>query len=136
MADAPDASEAAEVREVSRDEARQMVDEGAQLLDVRADHEWEAGRIPGAVHIPLAELSARAGEIDRGVPVVVYCRGGNRSAMAVAALAAAGYEAAKLSAGIVGWGEEGLPMAPEDGYAAESGEAAAVLEARRKADSS
>ena len=37
------------------------------------------------------------------------------------------------SEGIVGWEEEGLPLAPEDGYVAESGEAAAVLEARKKA---
>jgi rhodanese-related sulfurtransferase len=130
MADAP---EAAEVREVSRDEARKLVDDGAQLVDVRADHEWEAGRIPGAVHIPLAELADRAGEIDREQPVVLYCRGGNRSSMAAAALTDAGYDAVKLAEGIVGWEEEGLELAPEGGYVSESGEAAAVLEARKKA---
>jgi hypothetical protein len=53
--------------------------------------------------------------------------------MAAAALAAAGYDAAKLSEGIVGWDEAGLPLAPDDGYVAESGEAAAVLEARKRA---
>ncbi len=121
------------VREVSRDEAREMVAAGAQLVDVRADHEWEAGRIPGAVHLPLDELATRAGELDKDAPVVLYCRGGNRSSMATAALAEAGYDAAKLSEGIVGWEEEGLQLEPEDGYAAESGEAAAVLEARKKA---
>ena len=36
-------------REVSRDEAQKLIDEGAQLVDVRADHEWEAGRIAGAI---------------------------------------------------------------------------------------
>ncbi|HEX8754613.1 MAG TPA: rhodanese-like domain-containing protein [Solirubrobacterales bacterium] len=119
-------------REVSRDEARKLIDEGAQVIDVRADHEWEAGRIAGATHVPLAELSERAAEIDKERPVVLYCRGGNRSTMAAAALVEAGYDAAKLSEGIVGWAEEGLPLEPEGGYVAESGEAAAVLQAQKK----
>ena len=120
-------------REVSREEAQKLIEEGAQVVDVRADHEWEAGHIAGAVHLPLAELAERAGEIDRERPVVLYCRGGNRSTMAAAALADAGYDAAKLSEGIVGWAEAGLPLDPEDGYVSESGEAAAVLEARKRA---
>ncbi len=121
------------VRTISRDEARKLIAAGAQLVDVRTDHEWEAGRIPGAVHLPLDQLATRAGEIDKAKPVVLYCRGDNRSSMATAALGEAGYDAAKLSEGIVGWEEEGLELEPEDGYAAESGEAAAVLEARKKA---
>jgi rhodanese-related sulfurtransferase len=119
-------------KEVSREQAQKLVDEGAQLIDVRADHEWEAGRIAGATHLPLAELSERVGEIDKDRPVVLYCRGGNRSTMAVAALAEAGYDAAKMSEGIVGWSEAGLPLEPEGGVVAESGEAAAVLQARGK----
>jgi len=126
-------SEAGEPREVSREEAQKLVADGAQLVDVRADHEWEVGRIAGATHLPLAELAERAGEIDKERPVVVYCRGGNRSSMATAALAEAGYDAVKLTEGITGWAEEGLPLEPEDGYVAESGEAAAVLQARKRA---
>jgi rhodanese-related sulfurtransferase len=120
-------------REVSREEAQKMVEEGAQLVDVRAEHEWEAGRIAGAVHLPLAELAERTGELDRERPVVLYCRGGTRSTMATDALAEAGFEAAKLTEGIVGWAEEGLPLEPDGGYVAESGEAAAILAARKKA---
>ncbi len=131
MSDEARAAEAG--AEVSRDEAQKLIEEGAQVVDVRADHEWEAGHIAGAVHLPLAELAERAGEIDRERPVVLYCRGGNRSTMAAAALADAGYDAAKLSEGIVGWAEAGLPLDPEDGYVSESGEAAAVLEARKRA---
>ncbi|MFN8215804.1 MAG: rhodanese-like domain-containing protein [Solirubrobacterales bacterium] len=122
-------------KEVSREEAQRLLEDGAQLVDVRAAHEWDAGRIAGATHLPLDELAGRAGEIDRERPVVVYCRGGNRSAMAAAALADAGYRAAKLQEGIVGWIEAGLPVEPEDGYVAESGEAAAVLQARKRAHS-
>ncbi len=122
-----------QANEVSREEAQKLIEDGAQVVDVRADHEWEAGRIAGATHLPLAELAERAGEIDKDRPVLLYCRGGNRSTMAAAALADAGYDAAKLSEGIVGWAEAGLPLAPDDGYVAESGEAAAVLEARKRA---
>lgn len=119
-------------REVSREEAQKLVEEGAQLVDVRAEHEWEAGRIAGAKHVPLAELAERTGEIDKERPVVLYCRGGTRSTMATDALAEAGFDAAKLTEGIVGWDEEGLPLEPEGGYVAESGEAAAILEARKR----
>lgn len=121
-----------EPREVSREEARKLIDEGAQLIDVRADHEWEAGRIAGAEHVPLPELPQRINELDKDQPVVVYCRGGNRSSMATAALADAGFDAVKLSDGIVGWSEEELPLEPEGGYVAESGEAAAILQAQKK----
>jgi rhodanese-related sulfurtransferase len=128
MADAPQG----EAKEVSRDEVRKLIDEGAQVIDVRADHEWEAGRIAGATHVPLPELPQRLGEIDKDRPVVVYCRGGNRSTMATDALAEAGYDAAKLSEGIVGWSEGDLPLEPEGGYVADSGEAAAILQAQKK----
>lgn len=127
-----DEASGSETREVSRAEARKLVDEGAQLVDVRADHEWEAGRIAGAKHVPLAELAERTGELDKERPVVLYCRGGTRSTMATDALAEAGFDAVKLTEGIVGWDEESLPLEPEGGYVAESGEAAAILQARKK----
>jgi rhodanese-related sulfurtransferase len=129
MADSTDATP----KEVSRAEAREMIGAGAQLIDVRADHEWEAGHLPGAVHIALPELAARVAEIDKDRPVIFYCRSDNRSDMATTALAEAGYDAAKLSEGATGWEEEGLELEPEGGYVAESGEAAAVLEARKRA---
>ena len=121
-----------EPREVSREEARKLLDEGAQLVDVRADHEWEAGHIAGADHVPLPELSQRVEEIDKDRPVVVYCRGGNRSSMATTALADAGYDAVKLTEGIVGWERDSLPLEPEAGYVAESGEAAATLQQEKR----
>ena len=128
MADAPQN----EPREVSREEARKLIEEGAQLIDVRADHEWNAGHIAGATHIALPEIPQRTGEIDQDRPVVVYCRGGNRSSMATAALADAGFDAVKLSEGIVGWSGDDLPLEPEGGYVADSGEAAAILQSQGK----
>jgi rhodanese-related sulfurtransferase len=121
------------VKEVSREEAQKLVDDGAQLVDVRAAHEWNTGRIAGATHLPLSELSERAGELEADRPVVLYCRGGNRSTMAAEALETAGYDAAKLTEGIVGWADAGLPLEPDDGYVAESGEAAARLDERKRA---
>ncbi len=121
-----------EIREVSREEAQKLIEDGAQLVDVRAEHEWEMGRIEGATHLPLAELAERTGEIEKDRAVVLYCRGGNRSTMAAEALAAEGYEAVKLSEGIVGWSEAGLPLEPEGGQVAESGHAAAILHAQKR----
>jgi rhodanese-related sulfurtransferase len=118
--------------EVSREQLQKLLSEGAQLVDVRADHEWEMGRIEGATHLPLAELAERAGEIDKDRPVVLYCRGGNRSTMATEALVAEGFDARKLSEGIVGWAEEDLPLEPEGGSVAESGEAASILHAQKR----
>jgi rhodanese-related sulfurtransferase len=122
----------AELPEVSCDELKELAAEGAQLVDVRTDHEWEAGRIAGATHIELSELDARAAEVDRERPVVFYCRGDNRSDMAAAAFAGDGYRASALAGGIQAWADAGLPIEPEDGYVADSGEAAAILEARKR----
>ena len=66
-------------------EASERADAGAQLVDVRSEHEWEAGHIGGATHIVYDELSERAQEIDRDRPVILYCRGGNRSSAGAAA---------------------------------------------------
>ncbi len=112
--------------------APKLVDKDAQLVDVRAEHEWDAGRIGGAVHLPLAELSERIGELDKDRPVVVYCLGDNRAEMAAEALAGAGFDVSPLDGGIRAWVEAGLPLEPEGGYVAESGEAAAILEARKR----
>jgi rhodanese-related sulfurtransferase len=81
----------------------------AQLVDVRRDDEWRGGRIAGARHIPLDELSARAGELGDG-PVVFYCRVGDRSRMAAEAFAASGRDATSVAGGIVAWSEGGLPV--------------------------
>jgi len=120
-------------RVVSREEARALLEGGAQLVDVRVAHEWDAGHIAGATHLPLEELAERSGELDRERPVVLYCRGGTRSSMAAEALEGAGFDAVKLSEGIVGWEEAGLELDSEDSYVAESGEAAALLQARKRA---
>jgi rhodanese-related sulfurtransferase len=90
-----------------------------QLIDVREDYEWEAGRIAGAVHIRLMELPERAAEIDRERPVVFYCRSGTRSAMAGEALATDGFDAHNMAGGLLEWEAAGLPLDPDGGVVAD-----------------
>lgn len=87
----------------------------AQLLDVREQHERDAGYIPPSRHIPLGDLAARVGEIDRGAPVIVYCRVGARSLMAAQALSGAGFEAYSLAGGILDWAASGHELEPSGG---------------------
>lgn len=91
-----------------------------QLIDVRARHEWDAGRIAGARRVELAELAARAREIDRDRPVVFYCSRGGRSAMAAEAFRGAGFDAHNMAGGLLEWQAAGLPLEPPDGRVAES----------------
>ncbi len=86
-----------------------------QIVDVRHPHEWRAGRIAGAMHIPLDELEHRVGEIDRSRPVVAVCRSGNRSIQAMELLRDNGLEAYSLDGGLAEWAASGLPLIAEDG---------------------
>lgn len=90
-----------------------------QVVDVREPYEREAGHIAATTHIPLVQLSARAGEIDRERPVVFYCRVGSRSDMAAQAFRASGYRALSMEGGLVRWAREGLPLSPQGGSVAE-----------------
>jgi rhodanese-related sulfurtransferase len=90
-----------------------------QLVDVREDHEWEAGRLAGARHIELERVASEASTIDRDKPVVFYCRLGARSGMAANAFRRAGYDAYSLDGGITAWAGRGLPLEPEDGAVAD-----------------
>lgn len=88
----------------------------AQVVDVRTEAERDAARVPGTAHIPLERLEEAApAELDRERPVVFYCRGGDRSAMAAEAFSASGWQASSMAGGIVAWAEEGLPVEPEAG---------------------
>ena len=80
------------------------------VLDVREDHEWTAGHIAGAIHIPLAELPARAGELDPGARTVVVCHVGGRSARATAWLHAQGHDVVNLAGGMDAWEAAGRPV--------------------------
>jgi rhodanese-related sulfurtransferase len=85
----------------------------AIALDVREPREYEGGRLPNAVHIPLSQLESRAGELAKhaGKPVIAYCETGTRSRMAGNALAKAGFgEIYHLNGGFRAWRDAGLPV--------------------------
>lgn len=86
-----------------------------QVLDVREDDEWAAGRIEGAHHIPLKQLPARTGELDRDRPVVTVCRSGGRAAKATKLLGQAGWTAQTMNGGITAWSDAGLPVTTPQG---------------------
>ncbi|MEY9214473.1 MBL fold metallo-hydrolase [Thermobifida halotolerans] len=65
-------------------------DEPPVVLDVRNQGERDQGAVPGSLHIPLAELPARLGEVPIGRPIVVHCAGGYRSSVAASLLRAEG----------------------------------------------
>lgn len=87
----------------------------SQIVDVREPHEWHAGHIEGARHIPMGDLSHRQDEIATDRKVVCVCRSGARSGQVADALAQAGYDAENMDGGMQAWDEQGLPFVAEDG---------------------
>jgi rhodanese-related sulfurtransferase len=79
------------------------------VLDVREDHEWAAGHIDGATHIPLGQLPARVGELDPSVRTLVVCHVGGRSARATQWLHAQGHDVANVAGGMDAWETAGRP---------------------------
>lgn len=94
-----------------------VADLGSQprILDVREDHEWAAGHIEGALHIPVDEIPDRLNELDPDEDLHVICRGGGRSSRVTAWLAANGYSAVNVTGGMGAWQDAELPMVSETG---------------------
>ncbi|MBK9602970.1 MAG: molybdopterin-synthase adenylyltransferase MoeB [Anaerolineales bacterium] len=77
------------------------------LLDVREPHELEISALPNAVNIPLGQLAGRLTELNSADDMVVFCKGGTRSARALELLASAGFKKVKnLKGGINSWAKE------------------------------
>jgi rhodanese-related sulfurtransferase len=106
--------------EVSAAEAKQIIDSGSQLIDVRTDVEYDAGHIPGARHVPLSDVQRESAALDKGQPLVLYCRAGNRSAPAADAFVASGWDAHSIEGGLEAWREAGFELEPEDGGVSEN----------------
>ncbi len=82
------------------------------LVDVREDAEWAAGRIPGAVHLGrgVLERDVEARFPDPATPLILYCGGGFRSALAAASLQDMGYtRVVSLVGGVRAWQDAGRP---------------------------
>ncbi len=101
------------VREVTIDEVRERQTNGRDfhLIDVREDHEWDAGHIPGACHLGrgIIERDIEGLVPDYAAEVVLYCGGGYRSALAADNLQKMGYQnVISMAGGIRAWREAGL----------------------------
>jgi adenylyltransferase/sulfurtransferase len=87
--------------------AERVKDNHLKLLDVREPHELEISALPNAVNIPLGQLASRLSELNSADDMVVFCKGGTRSARALELLASAGFKKVKnLKGGINAWAKE------------------------------
>lgn len=98
---------------VSREELMQQLQEGAvTLIDVRPEHEFGLGHLPGALNIPLEDLTKRLSKLPKQHEIVAYCRGPYcvLSFEAVALLRAKGFRVRRLEDGFPEWRAAGLAV--------------------------
>ena len=103
------------IHEISVEATLERLDsgEGARLIDVREDHEWEAGRAAGAEHLSkgIIERDIEKAVPDKGTELILYCGGGYRSALAVETLQRMGYyDVSSMAGGWKAWNEAGAPV--------------------------
>src|SRR5687768_288608 len=100
------------IREVSPIEARQQQAQGAVLIDVREGDEYANGHAREAVHLSRGVLELRIEGLvpDPSTPILCYCGGGGRSALAADSLQKMGYtNVASVAGGFKAWRDAGLP---------------------------
>lgn len=107
------------VRELTIEQYREGVASGERrrLIDVREDHEWQAGHLPGAEHLSKGtiERDVETRVPDKDEPVALYCGGGFRSVLVADNLRKMGYtNVISIDGGFRGWVERGLPVTTEE----------------------
>lgn len=112
------ASGAESLPEITPAELKERLDRGDALtiVDVREPHEWEIANLEpyGARLIPMREIEARLGELDRDAEIVLHCKTGGRSAIVLRQLREAGYTRLwNLKGGILAWADEVDPSLPK-----------------------
>ncbi|MDQ6767790.1 MAG: rhodanese-like domain-containing protein [Candidatus Eremiobacteraeota bacterium] len=101
-----------EVEDYTPRQAQDEVARGALLIDVREQHEWDAGRMPGAQLIPMGDIPARLSDLPRERRIIFTCRSGNRSGhIKDYMIDEQGYtDVHNLLGGILAWQVDGLPV--------------------------
>ncbi|HEV7839140.1 MAG TPA: rhodanese-like domain-containing protein [Gemmatimonadaceae bacterium] len=101
-----------QVRQLDAAELRSSAgNKSVQIVDVRGPDEWRRGHLRGAIHIPLAALPDRIGELNSAGPIVVHCKGGSRAAIAASFLQAGGISnVSSLVGGYDGWVKRGFEV--------------------------
>ncbi len=100
--------------EIGPDDVAAWLEGGAALIDVRETWEFERGHVPGAVNVPMSEITERLDDVPDNV--VLVCNSGSRSAHVAGYLAINGYKkVANLVGGTAGWVEAGFGIELEPG---------------------
>ena len=89
------------------------------VIDIREQYEWDAGRAPGTRHVEIERIASRAPLLDRSRPVAFMCRGGVRAGMVATAFRAIGFDAYNVAGGFTAWHADGLPTEPEGAVVAD-----------------
>jgi rhodanese-related sulfurtransferase len=89
------------------------------IVDIREQYEWDAGRAPGSRHIEIERVASRAPTLDRTRPVAFMCRGGVRAAMVARAYRSVGFDAYSVAGGFTAWHALGLPAEPDGAVVAD-----------------
>jgi len=109
-----DAPAKTDVKVITKDELKRMIDrhQAFQILNVLGPEHYDLGVIKGSLKIPLAELEARAGELDKAQDVVTYCADTSCDASKKAAklLAEKGFTVSAYEGGAKEWKAAGLPL--------------------------
>lgn len=108
----------ARIKEMDFRDVKKRLDAGEKfiLVDTREDNEWQRGHIPEAIHLGkgIIERDIVATVPDKDAPLVLYCGGGYRSALAADNLQKMGYRnVVSMDGGWRGWTEAGFPTAKE-----------------------
>jgi hydroxyacylglutathione hydrolase len=99
------------VAQIAPQSLEKHTDGAIQVIDVRSPEEWRRGHLPGAIHIPLALLPDRIGELDASVPIVMQCQGGGRSSIATSLLQSQGlFDVSNLAGGYDAWVAQGFEI--------------------------
>jgi rhodanese-related sulfurtransferase len=106
------------VRETNVDEVKKRLDRGEKfvLIDVREESEYAKDHLPGAIHLSkgIIERDIEERVPDHKAPLVLYCGGGFRSALAADNLQKMGYSnVISMDGGVRGWREKGYPFTKE-----------------------
>lgn len=97
---------------ISAKKAKQLIDRGVTVIDVRTPDEFAEGRIPGAVLIDFygKGFNSKLAELDKEKEYILYCRSGNRSGQAIARLKAMGYHKLYDMGPFAAWEREGYAV--------------------------
>jgi rhodanese-related sulfurtransferase len=97
--------------EVSVDRVHRAYNQGAFILDVREQFEWDEYHIPNATLIPLGELASRTAELPTDQEIYIVCRSGNRSQEGRDILRAAGFNrVTSMAGGMLDWRAKNFPI--------------------------